>query len=292
MTEEMMLVKNLSERICRRLAEGFTPDSDTLHFILSAFGIGSSELFSFLNDSSLNDGTIYELAIYPDHGFRKEIERELPASGAGLSVIEKIEKNVSMSAPSILIITDGGTYKLDPGSSGSCVSSFIKKLNLETDLSCTGRGSGTDLYYSARALLRRKKFEPRGDRGEFIKRLIENAEMEEESPEEIQALLEKALPLLQGTQDKSIDALAVKKYYYESVISQSGEFASMLKTWGMEFLMMRRIQPSPESVEEAVNTIRVIDRLTRTVYGLIIPPSDIAVQMTIDRGDPPGGLIS
>ncbi len=50
-------------------------------------------------------------------------------------------------------------------------------------------------------------------------------------------------------------------------------------------LLMKRIQPSPVSAEEAIDSIRTIDRLTSLAYGLIIPPSDIAVHVRLSGDD-------
>jgi len=119
-----------------------------------------------------------------------------------------------------------------------------------------------------------------------MKRLLRPDPVIKTTDDEIINLADNAISFLSGREEKVFDALAVKKYYYESVISQIEEFTSLLKIWGMEYLMMKRIQPPPVSFDEAVKMIRTIDRITSIAYGHIIPPSDMAVQVRINSSDP------
>ncbi|HOP62190.1 MAG TPA: hypothetical protein PK358_08230 [Spirochaetota bacterium] len=278
--------EKLVEIIYSGLERGFSLDSDTLHFLRSSCGITNEEgLKEFLKDSSLNDGTVYELAIYPDTNFRLEVEQHLPPGGIPEPEITAISEKIISMEPDIFIMAAGEKLQIESTDKKSCILSFIKRLNLEIDLTYLGEKETADsesLYYSIRALLRRRKFFPAGDRGDFMNRLIRLNSAIKTDNEEIIEIAEQVISLLSGREERVFDALEVKKYYYESVISQNEEFAMLLKTWGMEYLMMRKIQPPPVSFDEAVKMIRAIDRITSTVYGLIIPPSDIAIQITIN----------
>jgi hypothetical protein len=290
------LIKNITDQIYLRLQTGFKPDNDTLHFLKTSYGVNNeNELLDFLNDPSLNDGTIYELTDYPDDGLRVEIEKNIPAEGLTASEIESIHENLRERPLSITIITAAGIHNADTDSSLFSISNYIKKLNLEQNLQYLGNkadSSAGELYFRSRALLRKKKFIPSGDRCIFMKRMIQYSENAAPDIDDILKLIENAVTLLSGNKEKALDDLAAKKYYFESVLSQAEEYSILLKNWGMELLLMRRIQPPPVSKEEAINSIRTIDRLTSIVYGLVIPPSDIAVQMSIDRSQSSADIFS
>lgn len=284
MTDNCSIIKILTEEIVKRLGNGFEPDEDARHFLCTAYGADSDEeMLAFLDDSSINDGTFYELAIYPDADFRIAIEKIIPAQGLSVTDIETLSVSVKGCLQQLILNTGAGVHKLDSEESMTCILSFIKKLHLDIDLSYLGEPHDSiseDLYIQARSILRRRKFIPSPDRGSFMKMLLQHKPVIVRDADII-LLIERSISLLAGTDGKTFDALAAKKYYYESVISQAEEFAALLKNWGMEFLMMKRIQPPAVSVEDAVESIRTIDRLTSIVYGVIIPPSDVAVQMRI-----------
>lgn len=289
MTDTDILIAELTDKISARLDAGFTPDIDSLHFLKTSYGVNDGdELLSYLDDSILNDGTIYELVVYPDDEFRFEIEKIIPAEGIPRSMVAGIQSSIDSISRPLELITSAGRHLINTDLSRSCASSFITRLNLETDLGFMAEEDGAapeELNYRGRAFLRKKKFIPSEDRGDFFRRLLRYKHPVKRSDDDLLKLAETAAQFLSGTSGKAFDTLAAKKYYYESVISQADEYAALLKSWGMEFLMMKRIQPPPVSVDEALESIRTIDRITSIVYGLIIPPSDMAVQMRINRDD-------
>lgn len=294
MTEDNLLIKRIAGKISGRLDSGFKPDMEALHFLKTSYGVNDGdEILEFLSDAALNDGTIYELTVYPDDRFRLEIERIIPAQGITPTDIEVIIAILSSEPRQLSLITPAGGFLIDRESVGSCVSSFIKKLNLELDLGYLGDIPETEsdvLYYSSRALLRRRRFSPAWGRGDFMRMLIQQRSVVKTGDEEIPALIERGISLLSGTEGEALDALAAKKYYYESVISRCEEFASLLKSWGMEFLMMKKIQPPAVSVDEAIESIKIIDRLTSMVYGMIIPSSDRGLSLKISHSDSPSDI--
>jgi len=294
MKPDNQLIDELCRKIRLRLENGFSMDKATLHFMNTSYGVNDAEsLLHFLNDRTLNDGTIYELTVYPDDGLRVEIEKIIPAGGLA-SEIESIHDILQERPPSITIITDAGNHIADADSSLFCISNYIKQLNLDHDLLYLGSeadSSSSELYFCSRALLRKKKFIPSGDSGIFMKRMIQYRDKSAHVVD-ILKLIENAVNLLSGNKEKVYDDLVAKKYYFESILSQAEEYSILLKNWGMELLLMRRIQPPPVSKDEAINSIRTIDRLTSIVYGLVIPPSDIAVQMSIDSSQSPADIFT
>lgn len=283
-------VAHISSLISERLSAGFTPDADAMHFACTSYDIqGNNELLRFLGDSSLNDGTFYELTVFPDDGFRLMVERVIPSSGLDDRSVEEVRESVVSSLKEIRIITPAGNFIIDTGGSRYCASSFIKKLRLDLDISFTGEASSSpspDFYYTARALLRKRGFIASGDRGTFMNILMNSLPGFESQRENMLKLADRAVSLLDGYGEKALDVLAAKKYYYETVISDSEEFSAMLKTYSMEFLMTKKIQPPPVSVDEALESIRIIDRLTSIVYNMIIPLSDISTQVKFSGDDP------
>lgn len=289
MTPGEVLIKQIAEKISARLDAGFTPDKDALHFLKTSCGVNEEgNLLTFLSDSSLNDGTIYELTIYPDEKFRLEIEKLIPPDGIPHPRLDLIINSLAGKYQSVSLITPAGKFAVDRESCLTCIPSFIKKLNLELDLQYLGDvkdSQSEELYYRSRALLRRRKFLPSGDRGGFMRRLVQHKPAANSSNDELINIIDRGVSFLSGTEEKAFDSLAAKKCYYESVISQCEEFAALLNTWGMEFLMMKKIQPPPVSVDEALESIRTIDRLTSIVYGIIIPASDMGVQISVNSKD-------
>ncbi len=288
------IIDRIAHLTASRFDRGFSPDADTIHFLRTSYSIESpDDLLKFLDDSTLNDGTIYELAIYPDDEFRLDIEKLITLTGLKHSEIETLNRSITSLSPEIHLITPAGKFFPDTESRVSSIISFIKKLNLDLDFQYIGDPESStlpDFYFAARALLRKRKFIPCGDRGNFMKILINSLPKSETVLKKMLALTDRAATLLNGREDKSLDALAIKKYYYESVISQAEEFASMLKTYSMEFLMLKKIQPPPVSIDDAIESIQIINRLTSTVYGTIIPASDISVQFSINCEDSPSGI--
>lgn len=282
-------ITEISDIIFLRIQTGFIPDIEALHFLKNSYGVNSdAEIAAFFDDTSLNDGTIYELIVYPDDELRNQIEQLIPAGGFSTSEITIINNRLLEKSPEITIKTDAGKYGLDPGDSSLLVTNYINRLNLDQDLQYIGHvtdASSAELYFRSRSLLRKKKFHPAGDRGSFIKSIIQYRGIVAIPAEDILKLIEKGISLLAGNKDKAFDELASKKYFFESVLSQAEEYSALLKTWGMEMLLMKRIQPSPVSAEEAIDSIRTIDRLTSLAYGLIIPPSDIAVHVRLSGDD-------
>ena len=296
MKHDPLIIKQITEIILTRLQSGFKPDSETLHFLKTSYGVNTGkELTVFLNDTGLNDGTIYELTVYPDDYLRTAIEKLIPSEGLSPSEIEAISIKSGTAAPSISIITETAVHTADPDRSLHCINNYIRKLNLDLDLQYLGSLADTtdnELYFSARALLRKKRFLPSGDRGDFMKKIIQHKEVMPSESGDTLMLIDRGASLLSGNKVKALDELAAKKFYFESVLTQDEEYSALLKTWGMEMLLMKRVQPSPISTEDAIDSIRTIDRLTYIVYGFIIPPSDISVQVSIDSSNPPYGLFN
>ncbi|HOP29218.1 MAG TPA: hypothetical protein PKZ64_06595 [Spirochaetota bacterium] len=296
MKHDLLIIEQITERILARLQRGFKPDSETLHFLKTSYGINTEkELTGFLNDTGLNDGTIYELIVYPDDYLRAAIEKIISPDGLSPSEIETISINTGTAAPSISIITETFVHTVDPDNYLYCINNFIKKLNLDLNLQYVGSltdATDNELYFSARALLRKKRFLPSGDRGDFMKKIIQHKEVMPSESGDTLMLIDRGASLLSGNKVKALDELAAKKFYFESVLTQDEEYSALLKTWGMEMLLMKRVQPSPISTEDAIDSIRTIDRLTYIVYGFIIPPSDISVQVSIDSSNPPYGLFN
>jgi len=296
MKHDLLIIEQITERILARLQRGFKPDSETLHFLKTSYGINTEkELTGFLNDTGLNDGTMYELIVYPDDYLRAAIEKIISPDGLSPSEIETISINTGTAAPSISIITETFVHTVDPDNYLYCINNFIKKLNLDLNLQYVGSltdATDNELYFSARALLRKKRFLPSGDRGDFMKKIIQHKEVMPSESGDTLMLIDRGASLLSGNKVKALDELAAKKFYFESVLTQDEEYSALLKTWGMEMLLMKRVQPSPISTEDAIDSIRTIDRLTYIVYGFIIPPSDISVQVSIDSSNPPYGLFN
>ncbi|HPF06260.1 MAG TPA: hypothetical protein PK293_09520 [Spirochaetota bacterium] len=296
MKHDLLIIEQITERILARLQRGFKPDSETLHFLKTSYGVNTEkELTGFLNDTGLNDGTIYELIVYPDDYLRAAIEKIISPDGLSPSEIETISINTGTAAPSISIITETFVHTVDPDNYLYCINNFIKKLNLDLNLQYVGSladATDNELYFGARALLRKKRFLPSGDRGDFMKKIIQHKEVMPSESGDTLMLIDRGASLLSGNKVKALDELAAKKFYFESVLTQDEEYSALLKTWGMEMLLMKRVQPSPISTEDAIDSIRTIDRLTYIVYGFIIPPSDISVQVSIDSSNPPYGLFN
>jgi len=139
-----------AEMIYKRLESGFTPDSETLQFLRTSFGVNDEhDLIAFLKDTSLNDGTIYDLVIYPDEKFRIEIEKILSSEGLTEPEIRAISEKIISTNPDIFIATPDEKFRIEGSDKHPCIISFVKKLNLEISLNYLGdkeEGFSENLY--------------------------------------------------------------------------------------------------------------------------------------------------
>jgi len=257
------------------IAQGFTADTDIINFIQSSFGLSDTDDICSLIENGDDGGTVADLISYPHDSFRELIEKMIPPDGFSLSQIQIIENLLLNYSEESFININGKKVILSKEDSLFCCKKFLKRLNLQISL------NSISLYESAedsisilrvKANLRKKKFITTDENVLFINDMIYNYNLlKNKSNSEFLSLVNLAIEFLNGTNEKPFDILSERKYYYENAVMEAEEFSQLMKTYSMEFIMMKRIQPPLISIDEARSMIKQIDRLTSIVYRMIIP---------------------
>jgi hypothetical protein len=268
-------IKELPVIITEYAACRLHADIDTLNFIRSAYGLSDTNEISSFITSGDDSGAVIDLVSYPDDEFRESAEKLIPGEGLSLSEIQAIEKILIDSESICPIIISSREVTLSEDDSRLCRRLILKRLNLQIPLNMIDYYKNEDEifnYDKIRSQLRKRKFKANEVNSLFINDLIHNyRNVKNKNYNEFAALLESSCTLLSGSDTKPYEILSEKKYFYENAIMEAEEFSLLMKTYSMEFIMMKRIQPPLITIEEARSNIKLIDRLTSIVYGMIIP---------------------
>lgn len=298
------LLNRISVIISGYFSQGLIPDNDTINFIQSAYGISDTDEIASLIEAGDDGGAVTDLASYPPDSFRESVEELIPADGLSAGEIKSIENFYINPAGRIFIMLHSRKVFLTIDESLKCHQRFVKRLNLDikfnyfTDSSVSAAGNN---FYTIRSLLRKKKFIPNDEKSLFMNDLISRYRQvktdfsimhrsagSDETQFSLPAtgsfkspgpnnqpglidLVNAALEILSSPENRPIDILTEKKYYYENAVNEAEEFTQFLKTYSMDFIMSKRMQPPLISIDEARRMIRMIDRLTSIVYGMVIP---------------------
>lgn len=275
MMKSEISIKELSSAVASYTACGLSADVDTLNFIRSAYGLNDIDEISAFITSGDDSGTVIDLVSYPDDDFRESVEKLIPPEGLALNEIQAVE-NILMDSESVCpIIISRREIILSVDDSRLCRRLILKRLNLQISLNMIDYYKSEDEIYNynkIRSQLRKRKFKANEVNSLFINDLIYNYKnVKNQSYNDFTALLEASCTLLSSSDAKPFEILSEKKYFYENAIMEAEEFSLLMKTYSMEFIMMKRIQPPLITIEEARLNIKLIDRMTSIVYGMIIP---------------------
>lgn len=275
MIELNVNLTEIASMIKEFLSSGLIPDNDTLNFIKSGYGLNEpADISSFIENGD-DSGAVIELLSYPPDNFRESVEEMIYKKGFSADEIKCIEDILCTSPVKIFVIFNETKIFLTPEDSLFCSIRFLQRLNLNLNLdyfddlnSLADKSS----VYNVRACLRKKKFITSDENYLFISDLIYNYQsVKNSSAAEFKILINVSADLLNGSDKRAMDILTEKKFFYENAISEAEEFTRMLKTYSMEFIMLKKIQPPLISSDESRSMIHIIDRLTSIVYGMIIP---------------------
>jgi len=268
-------LKKVSTMIREHILRGFMPDTDTLDFIKSSYGLNDpEEILSFLENGDDNDAVI-DMISYPSDRFRESIEELIPSGGFSSDEIKIIIDTINILQNKTFILFSNRNIFLTENDSLFCHQKFIQRLNLNIPFNYIEYEkiiSGNINIFAVRALLRKKKFISSDENSLFINDLINNYnQLKNGSGKELLYLVDVSTDMLNCRDNTPFDILSRNKDFYENAIMESEEFSRLLKTYSMEFIMMKRIQPPLLSIDEARSMINAIDRLTSIVYGMMIP---------------------
>ena len=277
MIEEKIL-NRLSSLISEHLSQGFVLDDDTSHFLKSAYGMNEpDEIIDFLENNI--DDAILDMISYPPDDFRVRIEEFIPAEGLALSDMEKIYDSVNNLSPAGFIRHNKKIF-LSKKDSHDCCKKFMQRLNLNVSLNFisddnqSNNNINSDYninIHAVKAILRKKKFGSNNECCDFMNRLVSNLRTgSDNSGEENLKLIDLSCDLFNRSDKDPFDILSEKKHYYIRALLEYDEFNNLLKSYSMEFIMMKKIQAPLVPVDEAVNMIKLIDKITRTAYNTVI----------------------
>jgi len=258
----MHYTKKITSLINEHISNGFALDTDTIHFIKSAYGINEDEIINFLEDSI--DNAILDMISYPPDNFREKIEEFIPPAGLSPSDIKEIEDSINILSLQCSVIFNKKIY-LSGQDSLLCCKRFIQRLSLNVSLSfiSSDNTSKNNINLLAiKTLLRKKKFISNSKCANFINTLILNLQKTEKtSDEEYLKLIDLSSKLFNGSDKDPLDILLDKKDFYIRALLEHDEFNNLLKSYSMEFIMMKKIYAPLVPVDEAVNMIRLIDKI-------------------------------
>jgi len=269
---EKDIVNTLSSLINEHISSGFVLDEDTIHFIKSGYGLNEAdEIIDFLENNM--DEAVLDMISYPPDNLRVKIEEFIPFAGLTSGDIEKIEDCVSNSFRGSYIHFNKKIF-LAGKDSLICCKKFMRRLNLNVSLdfiSDDNRSDNSIILHAIKALLRKKKFNSNNECCDFINSLASNCLTDKEnSGEEYLKLIDQSSDFFNGSDKRPFDILSEKKDFYIRALLEYDEFNNLLKSYSMEFIMMKRIQAPLVPVDEAVYMINLIDKITRIVYNTVI----------------------
>ena len=268
MTEKNDVIDKLSYLLNEYISNGFPFDADIIRFINSTYGLSeANEIIDFLENDS--DEALLGMISYPPDDIRIKIEEFLPADGLSLSDIKKIEDSVNILNKGCFIFFNQ-KIPLSKEDSIWCCKKFIQRLNLNVSLSFISNinphNNNMDLP-AVKALLRKKKFSSNNDCAGFINDLIFNLQIPENNPDEgYIKLIDILSDFFNGSDRSPFDILSEKKKFYIGIVLENAEFNDLLKSYTMEFIMMKKIRVPPVPANEAIDMIKLIDKITGIVY--------------------------
>ncbi|MCL2156262.1 MAG: hypothetical protein FWH53_11400 [Leptospirales bacterium] len=255
-------INKLASLINEHISNGFALDMDTIHFINSAYGINeTNDITDFLENNI--DEAILDMISYPPDNLREKIEEFIPSDGLSLSEIKKIEDAINILSPECFILFNK-KITLSKHDSLLCCKRFMQRLNLNVSLnfiSNNNRSNNINMF-AIKALLRKKKFTSNSECSDFINRLISNLQrVENNVGEEYLKLIDVSSDLFNGSDKDPFEILSEKKNFYIRSLLEYDEFNNLLKSYSMEFIMMKKIHAPLVPVDEAVGMIRLIEKI-------------------------------
>ena len=275
MTEKNDVLDKLSSLINEHTSNGFPLDIDAVRFINSTYGLSeANEIVDFLKSNS--DEAILSMISYPPDNIRIKIDEFLPLEGLSLSDIKKVEDSVSSLGVKCFIFFNKINEKIPLSEEDAiwCYKKFIQRLNLNVSLNFISNVDSSDNNINLpeiKALLRKKKFSSNNDCAGFINDLIFNLQTLENNPDEDYIkLIDISSDFFNGSDKSPFDILSEKKNFYAGILLENDEFNNLLRSYTMEFIMMKKIRVPPVPADEAVRMIKLIDRITGIVYKTVI----------------------
>lgn len=267
--------ERISSLISSYISRGLEPDTDTLHFINSAYGLTVADEISIFIGNGDDGGAVVDMISSPSESLREEIESLIPPEGLSADEISTIEKSFATFPVMCPVYFSGRRIILSEADSLFCHKQILRRLNTGISfnyISFPENPAEQFNFFRIRTLLRSKRFITGIENSLFVNDLIQNyREMKNYSFEELYHLILVCTELLNSTEKKPFEIFSEKKYFYENAAAESVEFSRLITTYSMEFIMMKKIQPPLITAEEAHSIINDIDRLTSTVFGMIIP---------------------
>jgi len=269
-------IRKISSAVNSYFSQGLTADKSVIDFLDTAYGLSNQTEISKFFEGGDDYSAVLDLLSYPPESIRIIIEEFIPAEGFRDEEIKNITQSFSGSQFKIFILFKDLKISLSNEDSILCYERFIKRLNLDLAFNYFENIQPVNNYEgitSIKALMRMKKFLLNEDNFPFFKDLIHNFHSSECNNETgLLYLIEQSASILKNTNKKPFEILSEKKHFFENAITEAEEFTQLLKTYSMEFIMLKRIQPPLISIDEAQSMISIINLLTSIVYREIIPP--------------------
>lgn len=256
--------------VAEYMSRGLTPDDELLHFISSSYGLTDrDEIIEFLSSGS-DAGAVADLLSYPPDDLRKSVEFHIPDEGIPEKLLEEYS-DLHAFSDGCYILLDKKIFYLTEQDSLSCFRKIIRRLNLATGFTYLSGFKDSLIepdVYDIRVLLRKNKFSSGASCCGFIRDLIAGYNSAgEKSEDELISLVKTAAYLVNKSEMNPYDILSEKNEYYRNAYMEALEFSRLMKSYSMEFIMMKRLQPPLVTAEEALSMMEKIFRMTSLARG-------------------------
>lgn len=257
-------IRTILNIVGEHLSRGLIPDAELLHFIDSSYGLTDhDEIIEFISNGS-DAGAVVDLLSYPPDILRKSIEIYIPDKGIPVELLEEYNDLHAFQGRCYILLNEKKFYLPDHDSL-FCFRKILHRLNLDAGFAYLSgiKDSliGPDIY-DIRVLLRKRKFASGTANCRFIRDLIAGyCSSERGSDGELMSLVAIAGDLLNNSERNPYDILSEKREYYKNAYMEALEFSRLLKSYSMEFIMMKKLQPPLITAEEALSIMEKIFRI-------------------------------
>ena len=271
----------LAETICRVLRKGLALNREAIHFIDSTFLTPSiQQLQEMMATADDDEGEIlYSLIFYPDENMQVQLEEILEAQNFQKEDEQTVLDHLVESCDNIPVYfpDNRGTLYLTMPEPIAC--QFISRLNIPKRID--GGLLKEIRQYVPESQRSRVKIKLRNARfKETENRISFLCDYFEKMKDGGGPCLEVILNLFEEDQDDTdiYETLKKRKQWYFRSIQKAKKYQEMLKKDNMETLMLRGIRIPSIDVADAEEKIRIIDRISRAIYGkteYFLEPEDV-----------------
>ncbi|MFZ0611191.1 MAG: hypothetical protein WAM73_03040 [Desulfobacterales bacterium] len=287
--------RRLAERIAQLLGAGIEAGPDLRAYIDATYSHPSArDLERILADESEPDREgLLELIFFPDEPLQQNIEELLPEEG-GLEQadIEALAADLTARRLRCMLIFPDGHLAID--FQPDAVNTFLQRLNLTRPIQPhLARAIATRVAPAGRLAARVKLRNSRNTMGAVKERFLSDFFAALGQDDQLLTGLDFALDFLEDIEEVSdiYTALMSRRRTGRMLLYKAAQFEQKLRHDNIETLMLRGERAPHVARDELLQTIVLIERISRAVFGRL-DPLDIDSPQNIDVAFQPDGDVS